>query len=401
MTAEVSVMNRLGVAIAADSAVTIGGDNNSKTYYTAQKIFHLSKRHSVGMMINGSSEFMDVAWEIIFNEYSKALGDRVFDTLEEYVSYFLVFLRDFIHIDAFQKIFLEIVSYRFFTWFKKIYNDKLSEKKKNRELTREQKNKIFADLLKERKDAIEKETYSTGYVDDGFVDSNRAIISKELEEVFSGFNLSEKTKADIFNLFIMDIDKLYSGSWHQNSSGIVFAGYGEKEIFPSIIDFDLIGKLGKSVLHTRVEIRNVTDDSNSWICPYAQPNVINSFIRGMDPEFREMIDDELDALIGNAEGFAGKKNTGKFISVIKELKDKIQSYQDDNYKNPVMEIVSSLPKSNLAEMAEALVNLTGLRQHVSTAQETVGGPTDVALITKKDGFVWIRKKQIFHSVNEN
>jgi len=51
-------------------------------------------------------------------------------------------------------------------------------------------------------------------------------------------------------------------------------------------------------------------------------------------------------------------------------------------------------------MAEALVNITALRQHVSTAQETVGGPTDVALITKTDGFVWIKKKQIFESIQE-
>jgi len=136
----------------------------------------------------------------------------------------------------------------------------------------------------------------------------------------------------------------------------------------------ILGKLGKNILHYKFNITDVINESSSCISPYSQHNVINSFIRGMDPDFSLLI---------------------------KELKDKIQSFQDENYKDPVLSIVDSLPKSDLAEMAEAMVNITALRQHVSTEQETVGGPTDVALITKTDGFVWFKKKQIFHSVQDN
>jgi hypothetical protein len=46
-------------------------------------------------------------------------------------------------------------------------------------------------------------------------------------------------------------------------------------------------------------------------------------------------------------------------------------------------------------MAEALVNLTKLKRRVSDQQETVGGPVDVALITKGDGFVWVRRKSYY------
>ena len=46
MTAEVAVMNTQGVAIAADSAITIDIDkDNSKTYYTSQKIFNISGKY--------------------------------------------------------------------------------------------------------------------------------------------------------------------------------------------------------------------------------------------------------------------------------------------------------------------------------------------------------------------
>jgi len=46
-------------------------------------------------------------------------------------------------------------------------------------------------------------------------------------------------------------------------------------------------------------------------------------------------------------------------------------------------------------MAEALVNITSLKRKVSTDQDTVGGPTDVAIISKVDGFVWIKRKHYF------
>jgi hypothetical protein len=57
--------------------------------------------------------------------------------------------------------------------------------------------------------------------------------------------------------------------------------------------------------------------------------------------------------------------------------------------------IEFLPKSELGEVAEFLVNLTKVKRHVSDQPETVGGPIDVAVITKTDGFVWIRRKHYF------
>lgn len=48
MTAEIAVLNKLGVALAADSIVTITSPRGEKTYNTSNKLFTLSKRHPVG-----------------------------------------------------------------------------------------------------------------------------------------------------------------------------------------------------------------------------------------------------------------------------------------------------------------------------------------------------------------
>lgn len=75
----------------------------------------------------------------------------------------------------------------------------------------------------------------------------------------------------------------------------------------------------------------------------------------------------------------------------KKLYDRIRKY----YVDPVLNIIDALPKDELAEAAGALVNLTSFKRRVSTDKETVGGPVDVAIISKGDGFVWIRRKHYF------
>jgi hypothetical protein len=60
-----------------------------------------------------------------------------------------------------------------------------------------------------------------------------------------------------------------------------------------------------------------------------------------------------------------------------------------------MENVASLPKDELGAMAESLVNLTKFKRRISREKETVGGPIDVAVITKGDGFVWMKRKHYF------
>ena len=55
MTAEVAVLNRQAVAIAADSAVTLGAAERDqrKIYNTANKIFVLSEIEPVAVMVYG------------------------------------------------------------------------------------------------------------------------------------------------------------------------------------------------------------------------------------------------------------------------------------------------------------------------------------------------------------
>ncbi|MGO9848547.1 MAG: hypothetical protein ACLPKT_18735 [Methylocella sp.] len=59
------------------------------------------------------------------------------------------------------------------------------------------------------------------------------------------------------------------------------------------------------------------------------------------------------------------------------------------------EMVTLMPKQEMADLAEALVNITIIKGRASSDQETVGGPVDVAVISRHEGFVWIKRKHYF------
>lgn len=109
MTSIVGVLNKRAVAIAADSAVTMG--NTHKVINSANKIFTLSKYHPVAIMTYSNAAFMGVPWEIIIKEYRKQLKETSFLYLKDYINDFVKFLHNhhFFTDDQTQKEFLVVI----------------------------------------------------------------------------------------------------------------------------------------------------------------------------------------------------------------------------------------------------------------------------------------------------
>ena len=92
VTAEIAILNRSAVALAADSAVTIGTERGPKIFNTVNKLFTLSKCHPVGAMVYGNAQLMSVPWETIVKTYRAKLRDKSFAHLEDYASDFVTLL---------------------------------------------------------------------------------------------------------------------------------------------------------------------------------------------------------------------------------------------------------------------------------------------------------------------
>jgi hypothetical protein len=94
MTVEIAVLNKSGVALAADSAVTTGFPGREKIFTTANKIFTLSNVHPVGIIINGHVEHFGCPWKVIIKDFRGRTGDKGFDDLDGYVDLFLETAKD-------------------------------------------------------------------------------------------------------------------------------------------------------------------------------------------------------------------------------------------------------------------------------------------------------------------
>ena len=78
MTAEVVVMNRLGVALASDSAASVLIGGRTKLYH-ADKLFMLSNVRPVAVMVYNSSSLLQVPWETIIKSFRTELGNTAYD----------------------------------------------------------------------------------------------------------------------------------------------------------------------------------------------------------------------------------------------------------------------------------------------------------------------------------
>ena len=70
----------------------------------------------------------------------------------------------------------------------------------------------------------------------------------------------------------------------------------------------------------------------------------------------------------------------------------IDNYQYAVHTRPILRAVNSLPKKELGETAASLIKLNSFQQKVMHSVETVGGPIDVAVITRNGGLEWSREK---------
>ena len=89
MTAQIAIKNEECIALASDSAVSLGG---GKVYNSCCKLFQLSETHPVGIMNYGVPWLTGVSIETLIKLYRKDLSGKVLDSLDDYVNGFIAFI---------------------------------------------------------------------------------------------------------------------------------------------------------------------------------------------------------------------------------------------------------------------------------------------------------------------
>lgn len=373
MTSEILIMNKNAIVMAADSAVTV---DNKKSYMGVNKLFLLSNDPPMGIMIFGSADFVNVPLETLIKEYREQTDFKELGNINNIKEDFIEYLSGICQEDDFSR---------------NLKNDLANFKKL---------------LLRE------------DHPENFFNYSDNAEIFSFLEEdefnIDVGFKrLVQELKEKGVTVDVTTLKKCFSNMIALSSTGIVIAGFNQDDFFPSYISFNLIAKQGNKVIIKDIDSQ-VNYDGNV-IIPFAQKDVITTFISGIDytlengivnyfSNFMDLYSEEIVAAIKSNKNI----NENDLNNVLKEIRDVKNSNEmriEDFVKNidifkkgiysPILESVGVLPKEDLSSLAESLIHITSLKRKIASDLESVGGDVDVAIISKGDGFIWKKRKQYF------
>lgn len=420
MTAEIVLMNRESLAIAADSAVSVMGgqmDSPQKIFTSANKIFPLSKAHAVCFMIFNYATFMGIPWEIIFTAYQKKIGNLTFPTTEEYAKDFIGFLasmEDLVPPEGEEYYFITN-SYNYYASIRQSFMANADQLvKTSGGISEEELLKVPDSTIQGLYDALIAAPFVTSMTEEDVTilstQYDRAL-AQAIEKVFESLPLSDLSVRQLKSIPALFFTKSTGplDILSNDFSGVVIAGFGEKDIFPSVFSFWVEGRLNKKLKYSEKKHATITLKNGAEIVPFAQHEMVDIFLSGMDSAFEQaliktiaetlysfpedMIDsiEELSDEMKRRYKESFQTNTDE---IMKNLTQSLENYRMANFI-PIVNLMIALPKSDLAAMAESLVNLTSLKRKISMQVETVGGPVDVAVISKQDGFVWIKKKQYY------
>ena len=419
MTAEIAILNRNAVALAADSAGTLLLPTGIKITSTESKLFMLSRYAPVGIMVYGASQLMGIPWETIIKTYCRDLKTRDFEHLEDYASDFLHFLEreELLFPRDLQSSYADLCLENGFERLRTSIGTEIDrvisssgsiDDLQIENLVREQSLQFLS--------AVEKEEYLLGFGPDDvnwFARESEIAIEKVLQSVFQKLPIAACSKQLLRAGALMLCNKYLDPDF----SGIVIAGFGEQDFFPVLLHFQCDGVINKKLRYTKVdEVRigpELTGAVMGSIRPFAQCEMVDRFMEGIDGTYRKFVEGQVLALLSEeypkriATVLSGKISrdnqqglSAQLVALAKELMkgfaETLDQFQQDQFVQGILDNVATLPTPDLAAMAEALVNLTAFKRRVTSDEaETVSLPIDVAVISKGEGFVWIKKKQYF------
>lgn len=429
MTAEIAVLNRSAVALATDSAVTIGKGTKAKTYTSENKLFELSETKPIGLMIYNSMDFYGYPWELIIKDFRKAKGDKEYEYVSGWSQAFVDWLNEHYMPDEIQQkkqLANNVIDFlsepargvRNATQpFVGEPKTKLLQAKIQsilpgvmREETRKLVDYLSISDVSKLKAAnpnhapILDETTLSVWLED-----QASLIDDKAEEVFGAHPLSDNDKKILRRYVLARLSKHLDTN---ACTGLVVAGFGEKDKFPSLHHITIDGVYGGKLRCLESEYYDVDrNDYRGTVLAYAQPDVAHRFLYGVDGDlekgiaryFAKAIEDLVPTISENLK--FGPKNRKLLRETLVTAADTIAhrywKEASEEFRNEffwdIEDMVRLMPKQEMASLAEALVNITILKRRASAGLETVGGPIDVAIISRHEGFVWVKRKHYFNS----
>ena len=189
------------------------------------------------------------------------------------------------------------------------------------------------------------------------------------------------------------------------TAGLVFAGFGDHDIFPHMIEYRSSGMLEGIPVITEGQRETIDHNTPAALNAFAQTSMSDTFSIGFSEDVYSAL---MGSLVTKLKEFATAicADLGADLSAVVNLDHRISAATKNisdgwferarrDHAYPLRRVLGALPIEEIAELAETLVNLQSLKEKVTKPSASVGGPVDVAIITKNEGLVWVKRKLFF------
>jgi hypothetical protein len=406
MTSEICIMNRLAAVIAADSASSVSGTHDGRRidrYFNgSNKVFQLSNHHPVGLMIYDASDILNVPWEIIIKAYRAFLGNKMFANLDDYAKSFFEFLDSrlttYFPLKTQQDAVGDSLYKVFFGWIAPAIQDGQENGERS----------ALVEAILSQKDEASADLKSSAFVDpaefDSIIDANVERAVEAIRQVLGDASLADIGDFDrAARLILTEI--LVNGDDWLDTTGLVFVGFGEDQIFPAMSQYISCGVFsGKHLMKAKLR-EAVGEDMPAFLKGFAESSMADTFSTGvsvdvfgllmqaLSEELRDFVADVAARAGGTVEAIDGVDSLVQGVS--EKIGDRVLKMALNRHQIPMINVLRHLPVEEMAGLAETLINLQSLKEKVTMPSERVGGPVDVAVITKHEGLVWIKRKHFF------
>ncbi len=421
MTAEIAILNRNAVALAADSAVSLRVGRSTKIYETADKIYEACLTTPIALMIFNNLHFMDIPLEILVKQFRLTQINSDPLTVFEYKNRFFNFLCNEvpIHKETQDRHVWSILMAAFHQMRSAFERRLYQMAERSLKPPRFNPHDLFLGAVKEHINDLSEAPIAecfSGMDDDEVLSHHLDAFKEALNDTFSELPLNSDDKELLRQLAALTLSR---NVFSEDLIGFVFSGYGKNEIFPSlnafVCDGVIAGKLKTFETHkVDIDRRVQSNGASVWrvtdIIPFAQTDMAERFVFGIDPEFESSLKRhirrahrEVATQLSRRLGGRSKAKREKWHVDLTNVLDDVSSHLEtdtfasikSSFRKQIEDMVLFMPKQELAFLAESIVNVTSIKRKVSAEDETVGGPIDVAVITKGEGLVWTKRKHYF------
>lgn len=429
MTAVVGILNKRGAAIAADSAVTRQIYNNRKITKNGNKIIRMSNCVPISVMVTGNGCYLKTQWDIIIRYYRQHRGEIAHPTVEACVHDFFRFIanhnlfceEEFIWhwvSEELNMLFINADCNVNPTVKERDEDDKLTSPKSYLKAFLKQLRRYRTDWLK---DGISEQFKD--YTQDQF----HAFLGDMITDYLSEKEYQEecffyKYPKDFLDSLKNDLEltlmvRLTTRRYHEEGSAeLVFTGFGSDQKYPSLVSTTVFEGFDNRVNYHILpeDIICISNEKPVAICPFAQKDVIKSLLLGMHIDYSRIVikdmEDTYSPYLNSI--FHINENDKEFENLnLKDFRkmlcdvmvdDLIQKFDSTNnrYLNKKQrkweKNLEDYDLLAMAALAQSLIDLTGFHRILTFSPEGVGGPVDLAVITKNEGFTWLSRKSWYH-----